>query len=74
MPKYEFEIRIVDYEMVEADSLDEARKKIETKFKNQLAMILFLHEIKPLSIEEVDNFTRLHERIKKNWSNSDGHI
>lgn len=63
MPIFEFEIKVINIDEVKAETLDEAKSIIESKYKNELAVIDFIREIKPMTESEIKEFDQLMVEI-----------
>lgn len=59
MPIFEFEIKVINIDEVKAESLEEAKSIIESKYKNELAVIDFIHEVKPMTESEIKEFDQM---------------
>lgn len=63
MPIFEFEIKVINIDEVKAESLDEAKSIIESKYINELAVIDFIREVKPMTESELKEFDQLMVEI-----------
>lgn len=59
MPIFEFEIKVINIDEVKAETPDEAKSIIESKYKNEIAVIDFIREVKPMNESEIKEFDQL---------------
>lgn len=71
MPLFEFEVKVISIEEVNAVSFEEAKSIIESKYKNEIAVIDFIREVKPMTESEIKEFDQLMDEIDLELVNDD---